>query len=152
MWCHLHIWGYWYFSWQSLIPACVSSSPVFLMMYSVYKLNSVQFSCSVISNWLSTQANCIRTAFLAKLRSVSIDLFSLFKENANFQSLTKQIMLKCTTIKKYGCKFIWTGIQILAAALDSFYCFGYCFIGLKNYLLICQSLWSLETSNNFKSF
>ena len=33
---------------------------------------------------LSTHANCIRTGFLAKLRSVSIDLFLLFKENANF--------------------------------------------------------------------
>ena len=30
--CHLHIWGYWYFSQQS-------SSPAFLMIYSAYKLN-----------------------------------------------------------------------------------------------------------------
>ena len=40
--CHLHIWGYSYFSWQSwFYPAqsCVSSSPAFLMMYSAYKLN-----------------------------------------------------------------------------------------------------------------
>ena len=34
-WCHLCIWGYWYF----LIPACASSSPAFLMIYSAYKLN-----------------------------------------------------------------------------------------------------------------
>ena len=34
-WCHLHIWGYWYFSRKS----CASSSPAFLMMYSAYKLN-----------------------------------------------------------------------------------------------------------------
>ena len=40
-WCHLHIWGYWYFSPAILIPACASSSPVFLMMYSAYKLNIV---------------------------------------------------------------------------------------------------------------
>ena len=41
-WCHLHIWGYCYFSLFSpaiLIPACASSSPGFLMMYSAYKLN-----------------------------------------------------------------------------------------------------------------
>ena len=35
----LHIWGYWYFSRQSWIPACASSSPAFLMMYSACKLN-----------------------------------------------------------------------------------------------------------------
>ena len=34
-WCHLHIWGYWYFSQQS----CASSSLAFRMMYSAYKLN-----------------------------------------------------------------------------------------------------------------
>ena len=33
-WCHLHIWGCWYFS-----PACDSSSPAFHMIYSAYKLN-----------------------------------------------------------------------------------------------------------------
>ena len=38
-WCHLHIWGDWYFSRQILIPVCVSYSPAFLMMYSAYKLN-----------------------------------------------------------------------------------------------------------------
>ena len=37
-WCHLRIWGYWYFS-TILIPACASSHPVFLIMYSAYKLN-----------------------------------------------------------------------------------------------------------------
>ena len=37
-WCYLHIWGYWYFSWQSWFQL-VSSSPAFLMMYSAYKLN-----------------------------------------------------------------------------------------------------------------
>ena len=31
-WCYLHIWGYWYFSQQSI-------SLAFLMMYSAYKLN-----------------------------------------------------------------------------------------------------------------
>ena len=36
-WCPLHIWGYWYFSQQSW--ASDSSSLVFLMMYSAYKLN-----------------------------------------------------------------------------------------------------------------
>ena len=37
---HLHIWGCWYCSWQSwFLPACDSSSPAFLMMYSAFKLN-----------------------------------------------------------------------------------------------------------------
>ena len=36
-WCHLHIWDYWYFS--VFIPGCDSSSLVFHMMYSAYKLN-----------------------------------------------------------------------------------------------------------------
>ena len=34
-WYHLCIWGYWYFSQQSWF------SPVFLMMYSAYKLNKL---------------------------------------------------------------------------------------------------------------
>ena len=38
-WCHLCIWSYWYFLPAILIPACALSSPVFLMMYSAYKLN-----------------------------------------------------------------------------------------------------------------
>ena len=38
-WYHLRIWGGWYFSQQSLIPACGSSSPAFHMMYSACKLN-----------------------------------------------------------------------------------------------------------------
>ena len=37
-WCDLHIWGYWFLP-AILIPACASSSPAFLMMYSAYKLN-----------------------------------------------------------------------------------------------------------------
>ena len=35
-WCHLYIWGYWYFFPAILIPACVSSSPAFLMMNSAW--------------------------------------------------------------------------------------------------------------------
>ena len=37
-WCHLHIRGYCYFSWQSWFQL-VLHSPAFLMMYSAYKLN-----------------------------------------------------------------------------------------------------------------
>ena len=37
-WCHLHIWGLTFLS-AILIPACVSSSTAFLMMYSAYELN-----------------------------------------------------------------------------------------------------------------
>ena len=38
-WYHLHIWGGWYFSWQSSVPAYDSSSLAFRMMYSAYTLN-----------------------------------------------------------------------------------------------------------------
>ena len=44
-WYHLHIWGCWYFSWQSwfqlgIYPAWhFSLGSTFLMMYSAYKLN-----------------------------------------------------------------------------------------------------------------
>ena len=39
-WCHLHIWSYLLVFFPAiLIPACASSSPAFLMMYSAYKLN-----------------------------------------------------------------------------------------------------------------
>ena len=38
-WCYLHIWGYWYFSWQSGFQLVFSFSPAFCMKYSSYKLN-----------------------------------------------------------------------------------------------------------------
>ena len=34
----LHIWGCWYFSWQSWFPTCASSSPAFYMMLSACQL------------------------------------------------------------------------------------------------------------------
>ena len=37
-WCHLHIWGYWYFL-SNLDSSLESSSPTFRMMYCTYKLN-----------------------------------------------------------------------------------------------------------------
>ena len=37
-WYHLHVWGDWYFSWQSWFQLD-SSSPAFCMMYSACKLN-----------------------------------------------------------------------------------------------------------------
>ena len=42
-WCHLHIWGCWYFSRQSsiVIPACDSSSPAFCRMYFTYRASQV---------------------------------------------------------------------------------------------------------------
>ena len=53
-WYHLHIWGYWYFSWQ-LIPACDSSSPAFRMMYCACKLNKqgddTQLYCTPFPIW-----------------------------------------------------------------------------------------------------
>ena len=61
-WCHLHIWGYWYFSWQSWIPACASSSPAFLMMYSAYKLNkqadNIQTWRTPFPIWNQSSSNC----------------------------------------------------------------------------------------------
>ena len=38
-WCHLHIWGYWYFSQQSWFQL-ESPSLAFCVMYSAYKLNN----------------------------------------------------------------------------------------------------------------
>ena len=61
-WCHLHIWGYWYFSQQILIPACASSSPAFLMMYSAYKLNkqgdNIQTWCTHFPIWNQSVIPC----------------------------------------------------------------------------------------------
>ena len=39
-WCRLHIWGYWYFSWQSWFQLVFLPAQRFFMMYSVYKLNT----------------------------------------------------------------------------------------------------------------
>ena len=48
----MHIWGYWYLSWP---PACASSNPAFLMMYSAYKLNkqsdNIQLWCTLFLIW-----------------------------------------------------------------------------------------------------
>ena len=42
-WCHLPIWGYWYFSWQSWFRQWASSSLAFFIIYSTYKLRSRGF-------------------------------------------------------------------------------------------------------------
>ena len=59
-WFHLHIWGYWFL--QILIPACPSSSPAFLMMYSAYKLNkqgdSIQPWNTPFSIWNQSVVSC----------------------------------------------------------------------------------------------
>ena len=36
---HLHVWGYWYFSWQSWFQLVLHPAHQFLIMYSAYKLN-----------------------------------------------------------------------------------------------------------------
>ena len=38
-WCHLHIWGYWYFSQKSWFQLVLYPARQFCMMYSSYKLN-----------------------------------------------------------------------------------------------------------------
>ena len=37
-WCSLHVWGYWYFSWQSWFQLVIIQL-AFLMKYSTFKLN-----------------------------------------------------------------------------------------------------------------
>ena len=56
--CHLHIWGYSYFSRQSWFPACVSSSPAFLMMYSAYKLNKQGDNIQPFPIWNQSVVPC----------------------------------------------------------------------------------------------
>ena len=57
-----YIRGYWYFSRKSRFPACASSSPVFLMMYSAYKLNkqgdSIQPWCTPLPIWNQSVGPC----------------------------------------------------------------------------------------------
>ena len=52
----MHIWGYWYFFLAILIPACASSSPAFLMIYSAYKLNKQgdNIQPDVLLSWFGT--------------------------------------------------------------------------------------------------
>ena len=62
-WYHLHIWGYWYFSWQSWFQlVCVSSSPEFRMMLSAQKLNkqgdSIQPWCTPFPIWNQFTVPC----------------------------------------------------------------------------------------------
>ena len=49
------MWGYWYFFLAILIPACASSSPAFIMLYSAYKLNkqgdNIQPWCTPFLIW-----------------------------------------------------------------------------------------------------
>ena len=61
-WCHLHIWGSWFWLLAILIPACDSSSPEFPMMYSAYKLNNqgdnIQPFCSPFLIWNQSIVSC----------------------------------------------------------------------------------------------
>ena len=60
--CHLHIWGCWYFSWQSWFQL-VSSSPTFCMIYSAYKLNNqgdnIQPWCTPFPIWNQFIVQCL---------------------------------------------------------------------------------------------
>ena len=60
-WFHLRIWGYWFLL-AILIPACASSSPAFLMMYSAYKLNkqgnNIQPWCTPFPIWSQSVVPC----------------------------------------------------------------------------------------------
>ena len=54
-------WGYWYFL-EILIPACASSTPAILMMYSAYKLNKqgddIQPWCTPFLIWNQSVVPC----------------------------------------------------------------------------------------------
>ena len=55
MWCHLHIWHYWYFSQQSWFQLVLLPAQHLLICKMISKhpyFSSVQFSCSVVSDSL----------------------------------------------------------------------------------------------------
>ena len=76
-WCHLHIWGYWYFL-SNLDSSFESSSPTFPMMYSACKLykqgDNIQpwrtpfpiWNQSVVSCPVLTVASCPAYRFLRR--------------------------------------------------------------------------------------
>ena len=61
-WCHLHIWGYWHFSWQSWFQLVLHPGQHFLMMYSAYKLNkqgdNIQPWCTPFPIWNQSVLPC----------------------------------------------------------------------------------------------
>ena len=68
MWCHLHIWGYWYFSWQPWFQLVLP--PALCMMNSAYKLNKqgddMQPWHTPFSIWNQSVFPCpVLTCFLA---------------------------------------------------------------------------------------
>ena len=62
-WYHLHIWGYWYFSWKSWFQLVLFPSLAFLMMYSAYKLNkqddNIQPLCTPFPIWSQSVVPCL---------------------------------------------------------------------------------------------
>ena len=60
-WCYMHIWGYWYFSWQSWFQLVLPPAQ-FLMRYSAYKLNnqvdSIQPWCTPFPIWNQSVVAC----------------------------------------------------------------------------------------------
>ena len=56
-WCHLRIWGYDNLLLTILIPACVSPSLAFCMMYSAYKLNK-QVDSTLFPIWNQSLVPC----------------------------------------------------------------------------------------------
>ena len=61
-WYHLHIWGYWYFSWQTWFQLVLSSSLAFHMLYSEFKLNKhcdhIQPWCTPFPIWSPSLISC----------------------------------------------------------------------------------------------
>ena len=62
-WCHLHVWSYWWFLLEILIPACASSSPAFCMMYLAYKLSKqgdkLHPWCTPFPIWNQSLVRCL---------------------------------------------------------------------------------------------
>ena len=61
--CHLHIWGYWYFSWQSWFQLVLLPAHHSCMMYSAYKLtkqsDSIQPWCTPFPIWNQSVVPCL---------------------------------------------------------------------------------------------
>ena len=119
-----------------LIPACASSSPTFLMMYSSYKLNkqgdSIQPCCTPFPIWNQSVVPCpvLTVASWPAYRFLKRQVrWSVRWSSHLFQRLGKQLNTKLTTLVMYATCLQQTSNKIfifyIKQVLLSFRSWGY---------------------------
>ena len=107
-WCHLHIWGYWYFSQQSWFQFVLLDSssciPAFLMMYSAYKLNKQGDNIQPWHTFPSLEPVCCSMSssnccFLTCMQ-ISQEASQVVWYSHLFKNFSQFVVIKCIVLKR----------------------------------------------------